>query len=59
VLLVTNEVGCGIVPENKMARAFRDLIGVINQKMAAHADTVVLMVAGVPQVVKGKLKDGK
>jgi len=54
VLLVTNEVGCGIVPENRLAREFRDLVGMVNRRMAARADTVIWMVAGIPVVIKGK-----
>ena len=53
VVLVSNEVGFGIVPDNALARRFRDLQGQLNQRMAARADRVVLMVAGVPLAVKG------
>lgn len=56
VILVSNEVGAGIVPDNRMARIFRDLSGAINQKMAACADVVVFTVAGLPQVIKGELR---
>ena len=52
-ILVSNEVGLGIVPENPLARRFRDLQGCLNQRIAARADRVVLMVAGLPLVVKG------
>jgi adenosylcobinamide kinase/adenosylcobinamide-phosphate guanylyltransferase len=52
-VLVTNEVGSGIVPDNALAREFRDAQGRLNQRMAARADRVVLMVAGLPLVVKG------
>jgi adenosylcobinamide kinase / adenosylcobinamide-phosphate guanylyltransferase len=52
VVLVSNEVGFGIVPDNELARRFRDLQGRLNQQMAARADRVVLMVAGLPVVVK-------
>jgi adenosylcobinamide kinase / adenosylcobinamide-phosphate guanylyltransferase len=52
VVLVSNEVGSGIVPDNALARRFRDLQGRLNQRMAARADRVVLMVAGLPLVVK-------
>jgi adenosylcobinamide kinase/adenosylcobinamide-phosphate guanylyltransferase len=51
-VLVSNEVGFGIVPDNKLARRFRDLQGRLNQRMAARADRVVLMVAGLPIAVK-------
>jgi adenosylcobinamide kinase/adenosylcobinamide-phosphate guanylyltransferase len=51
-VLVSNEVGFGIVPDNALARRFRDLQGRLNQRMAACADRVVLMVAGLPLVVK-------
>lgn len=52
VFLVSNEVGTGIVPENRLARRFRDLAGFANQRMAACADRVVWMVAGIPVAVK-------
>lgn len=52
LLLVTNEVGWGIVPDNLLARQFRDLAGWANQRIAAVADEVVLMVAGVPMILK-------
>jgi adenosylcobinamide kinase/adenosylcobinamide-phosphate guanylyltransferase len=51
-VLVSNEVGSGIVPDNALARRFRDLQGRLNQRLAARADRVVLMVAGLPLVVK-------
>lgn len=52
LVVVTNELGMGIVPEHKMARVFRDLAGFLNQEVARRADTVVLMVSGLPVVVK-------
>ena len=51
-VLVSNEVSLGIVPENRMARQFRDHAGRLHQRIAAVADRVVLMVAGIPLVVK-------
>ncbi len=56
VVLVSNEVGTGIVPENQLARKFRDLAGMVNQKIAECANKVVWMVAGIPVSVKGKLE---
>jgi adenosylcobinamide kinase/adenosylcobinamide-phosphate guanylyltransferase len=52
VILVSNEVGSGIVPENQLARRFRDLAGTVNQAVAACAHTVVWTVAGIPVVIK-------
>ena len=52
VVLVTNEVGGGIVPENALARAFRDAAGRVNQNVAAVADDVILAVCGLPMRVK-------
>jgi len=51
-VLVSNEVGLGIVPDNALARSFRDLQGVLNQRLAAQAPRVVMMVAGIPIAVK-------
>ena len=53
VVVVSNEVGGGIVPENPLARQFRDIAGWANQSVAACADRVVWMVAGIPVTVKG------
>ena len=52
VVIVTNEVGAGIVPDNKLARDFRDAAGLLNQWVAAVADEVILAVAGLPLKVK-------
>jgi adenosylcobinamide kinase/adenosylcobinamide-phosphate guanylyltransferase len=52
IYLVSNEVGTGIVPENPLARQFRDLAGGLNQAIASLADDVVWMVAGIPVQIK-------
>jgi adenosylcobinamide kinase/adenosylcobinamide-phosphate guanylyltransferase len=52
VVLVGSEVGLGIVPENALARRFRDAAGRLHQRLAARADHVVLTVAGLPLIVK-------
>jgi adenosylcobinamide kinase/adenosylcobinamide-phosphate guanylyltransferase len=52
MVLVANEVGLGIVPDNALARRFRDAAGRLNQRLAARADRVVLLVAGIPMTVK-------
>jgi len=52
-VLVSNEVGLGIVPDNPLARRFRDEAGRLHQRLAARAGRVVFMVAGLPMFVKG------
>jgi adenosylcobinamide kinase/adenosylcobinamide-phosphate guanylyltransferase len=52
VTLVSNEVGLGVHPATEDGRHFRDLLGVVNQRVAAAADRVVLMVAGLPVIEK-------
>jgi adenosylcobinamide kinase/adenosylcobinamide-phosphate guanylyltransferase len=52
LIMVSNEVGLGIVPENELGRQFRDLAGWLNRDLAAIADTVVLLTAGLPVVLK-------
>ena len=52
VRAITNEVGSSIVPENPLARRFRDWSGLMNQRVAAVADSVVMMVCGIPTRVK-------
>ncbi len=52
VVLVSNEVGGGIVPENALARRFRNEAGQLNQAVAAAADRVYFVVAGLPQILK-------
>ncbi|WP_420822870.1 bifunctional adenosylcobinamide kinase/adenosylcobinamide-phosphate guanylyltransferase [Sphingomonas solaris] len=52
IILVSNEVGLGIVPDNALARRFRDLAGTINQRVAAAADRVHFIAAGLPLILK-------
>lgn len=58
VVLVTNEVGASVVPENALARRFQSEQGHINQRVARHADLVVTVIAGLPMVLKGELPKG-
>lgn len=53
VILVSNEVGAGIVPENELARQYRDQAGWVNQQIAAAVDRVIWMVAGISVEIKG------
>ena len=55
MILVSNEVGSGVVPAYALGRRFRDLVGEINQRVATVADNVFYMVAGLPLVLKGEL----
>jgi adenosylcobinamide kinase/adenosylcobinamide-phosphate guanylyltransferase len=57
LILVTNEVGWGIVPDSALGRRFRDLHGGINQHAAMRADRVVLMVSGIPVTIKPDRSD--
>jgi adenosylcobinamide kinase / adenosylcobinamide-phosphate guanylyltransferase len=54
VIVVSNEVGSGIVPAYRSGRIYRDLLGQMNQEIAKIADKVVLMIAGIPLTVKGQ-----
>lgn len=56
IILVSNEVGLGLVPVNKLGREFRDIAGKVNQIAATEANEVLFMVAGLPMNVKGKAK---
>lgn len=55
IVVVTNEVGQGVVPDNKLARQFRQAQGELNQKLAAMADLVVFVTAGLPHTLKGQI----
>ena len=55
VILVSNETGLGIVPDNALARRFRDAQGLLNQQMARACETVVFVAAGLPLTLKGNL----
>jgi adenosylcobinamide kinase / adenosylcobinamide-phosphate guanylyltransferase len=51
-IIVSNEVGLGIVPDNALARRFRDLAGILNQRVAQEADEVYFTAAGIPMKIK-------
>jgi len=53
LIIVSNEVGMGIVPADPLSRRFRDLSGMINQRIAEVVDTVIYMVSGIPMFLKG------
>jgi adenosylcobinamide kinase/adenosylcobinamide-phosphate guanylyltransferase len=52
-IVISNEVGLGIVPAYQMGRAYRDILGWANQRLAHEADQVIFMTAGIPMIVKG------
>lgn len=58
VVVVSNETGWGIVPENRMARAFRDAQGRLNQRIAAQSGLVLGVMAGLPFALKGQMPSG-
>jgi adenosylcobinamide kinase/adenosylcobinamide-phosphate guanylyltransferase len=52
--MVTNEVGLGIVPDNALARRYRDLVGRCNQEIAGAAEQVIMTICGIPLNIKEK-----
>ncbi len=53
IILVTNEIGLGVIPENLLVRRFLDEQGRLNQELARISDEVIFMISGIPQVIKG------
>lgn len=53
LIIISNEVGQGIVPDNKLARTYRDKLGFLNQRMAGKADRVHVLFSGIPVTIKG------
>lgn len=58
IVLVTNEVGSSVVPENASARQFQRVQGTLNQRVAEKSDLVVTVIAGLPLSLKGRIPDG-
>jgi len=58
VVVVSNEVGLGVVPDTPLGRRFREAQGALNQRLAQSAGLVVMVVAGLPMVLKGRLPEG-
>ncbi len=54
LIIVTNEVGSGVIPESPLGRKFIDELGSLNQSVARICDQVILMVSGIPQWIKGE-----
>lgn len=56
LVIVTNEVGLGIIPIDKFSRRYRDWAGLLNQRVAERADRVIMMISGLPLILKDNLK---
>jgi adenosylcobinamide kinase / adenosylcobinamide-phosphate guanylyltransferase len=54
LVIVTNEVGLGIIPDNELSRKYRDVIGMLNRNIADLAQKVILMISGIPVVIKDR-----
>ena len=54
IIAVTNELGLGVIPGDPLSRRFTDLAGIMNQRMAAAADRVVMTLSGIALTIKGK-----
>jgi adenosylcobinamide kinase/adenosylcobinamide-phosphate guanylyltransferase len=59
LIIVTNEVGMGIVPDNELSRRYRDIVGMVNQQIACLSQQVILMVSGIPVSIKKRNVDRK
>jgi adenosylcobinamide kinase/adenosylcobinamide-phosphate guanylyltransferase len=59
IIIVSNEVGSGIVPDNRLARVFRDAVGFANQSIAESSDKVIWMIAGIPVPIKGDKENSR
>ena len=57
IVIVSNELGLGLVPEHGLSRRFRDQHGLMNQRVAEVASCVAFVVAGIPQIIKGRLPE--
>ena len=55
-IIVSNEVGLGLVPENRLGRFYRDILGKVNQLLAQRADEIYFMVSGIQVKIKGRVK---
>ncbi len=59
IMIVTNEIGLGVIPSEVIGRRFVDTLGILNQELARICDEVVFMSCGIPQIIKGTLQNAK